>query len=451
MLNEIKSLIKERQQLIAMQESEDVLVKEMNTLSNTKKDFLESVLVLNEEVFEEEKDSESTEENEKEPELSEEDSGEDFANKEIDENDIPEISDNEDDSSNDNELASDEEDIADEDITNHIVEDPENKSDDEVSSSDNNDSNDSEPNDFDSDDDTYDLDNQPVDDLANDNELPEPVGKSTGEPVQNADNVILSTEIDISTGTSRDILPIPPSRAIDSIASDDQMTNHLDSGFDDTPVEDDSDSDSEYHNVEADDIIGSPVVDYGANGNENDDKETPEENEDNDLELESMIVSDDMFTEEINIGTPTNTNDNTNNDQNNQQNTQQNNEAPADVNVTPEDTTGTGGTTQDTQPEEDSPVTKEVLDQVNNTSGDNTETDLDNQPVDDLDNMEVPEPPVETDMANEEVPTDTPPVEDSPINDANGDQAEKIFNKLSSITKDVEDAKKEVIQILNKK
>lgn len=74
-----------------------------------------------------------------------------------------------------------------------------------------------------------DIMNQPVD---MDDTLPTPVGAQTDEPV-NDDNDILSMTIDMGSNTPSDILPVPPASAADAVPddSDDIMNQRVDSGF----------------------------------------------------------------------------------------------------------------------------------------------------------------------------------------------------------------------------
>lgn len=60
-------------------------------------------------------------------------------------------------------------------------------------------------------------------------DLPTPVGAQTGEPV-NPLNDILNVEIDLGTNTVKDVLPVPPANASDSLSGDDTV-QHVDSGF----------------------------------------------------------------------------------------------------------------------------------------------------------------------------------------------------------------------------
>lgn len=61
-------------------------------------------------------------------------------------------------------------------------------------------------------------------------DLPTPVGAQTGEPI-NPDDDILNTEIDLGSNTIKDVLPVPPANAGEAIADDDNVTQHVDSGF----------------------------------------------------------------------------------------------------------------------------------------------------------------------------------------------------------------------------
>lgn len=60
-------------------------------------------------------------------------------------------------------------------------------------------------------------------------DLPEPIGRQTGEPVNPTDD-FLNVEIDLGSNTQKDVLPIPPANAGDVVDSDND-TQHIDSGF----------------------------------------------------------------------------------------------------------------------------------------------------------------------------------------------------------------------------
>lgn len=72
------------------------------------------------------------------------------------------------------------------------------------------------------------------DDIMNmdvDSDLPTPIGAQTGEPVNDDLDDVMHMEIDLKSNTMSDILPVPPSNAGEAIASDDNDTHHVDSGF----------------------------------------------------------------------------------------------------------------------------------------------------------------------------------------------------------------------------
>lgn len=62
------------------------------------------------------------------------------------------------------------------------------------------------------------------------NDLPTPVGKQTGEPINDTD--ILSTEIDLGSNTMKDVLPVPPGNAPEAV-NDDILNQRIDDGFGD--------------------------------------------------------------------------------------------------------------------------------------------------------------------------------------------------------------------------
>ncbi len=63
-------------------------------------------------------------------------------------------------------------------------------------------------------------------------ELPTPIGKQTGEPVNDDIDDIMHMEIDLKSNTISDALPIPPGNAGEAIASDEiNPQQHVSSGF----------------------------------------------------------------------------------------------------------------------------------------------------------------------------------------------------------------------------
>ena len=63
-------------------------------------------------------------------------------------------------------------------------------------------------------------------------DLPEPIGAQTGEPI-NLDDDILNVEVDLGSNTVKDVLPVPPAGASDMVPTEDgeNPTQHVDSGF----------------------------------------------------------------------------------------------------------------------------------------------------------------------------------------------------------------------------
>lgn len=99
-----------------------------------------------------------------------------------------------------------------------------------------------------------DIGNMPIDDDEDEtpmptpgNDLPEPIGRQTGDPVQ--DDNIADVNIDLQSNTIRDVLPVPPANAAEAIDGD-TMASHVDSGF----------GDNEPAFVDADDLTSNPSV-----------------------------------------------------------------------------------------------------------------------------------------------------------------------------------------------
>ena len=205
-------------------------------------------------------------------------------------------------------------------------------------------------------------------DLGN-TELPDPVGAQTGEPIQN-DNDLLSTEIDLGSNTMKDTLPVPPNNASDVVDSDE---HHVDAGFGNEPIEDDTDE------IELSDKLRE-LVDR-ANG-------TSVRID----ELKDLLRGSSMM-EAISIGDDTIDSDTNNDNKEDEKNTEEkpDGETPPDDNL----------------------VTQAVKDKVAELEG----------------------------------PTDEPMSDgntDAPASSAATKDA--IFKKLSKLTKDIEDAKSQLIE-----
>ena len=139
------------------------------------------------------------------------------------------------------------------------------------------------------DDDTDDATRQPepIDtDVNNDiltqsiaDELPEPIGAQTNEPI-NDNNDILSMTIDIGSNTPTDILPIPPANAADAVPddSDDIMNQRVDSGFgtDGMPSDHSAEENGEGADI-SDDDTGDDTGDIGESSEDDINDETLDE------------------------------------------------------------------------------------------------------------------------------------------------------------------------------
>ena len=235
-----------------------------------------------------------------------------------------------------------------------------------------------------------------------------------------SDNDLLSIEIDLTSNTPIDVLPVPPSGAADAVADDDITSQRIDSGFggDDEPsldnpmgspeepIEDDSDED-DISNMEIDDksdekddtkedndkdddnILNDEIEDEKEKDDEKEDKEESVEDDYEESSLFNLDLSEeeddtDLLTEAI-----------VTDDQ------------PAEA--------------EETDPpidEEESPVTTAVKDKVAEAAPDG-----------------------EDDMMSD----------DTEIIDNEDEEAKKnIFNKLSTLSKQTEDIKKDVVDLLNK-
>ncbi|MCM1439701.1 MAG: hypothetical protein NC131_10970 [Roseburia sp.] len=64
-----------------------------------------------------------------------------------------------------------------------------------------------------------------------DDDLPEPVGRQTGETPVSSDDDLLNMEVNLGSNTLRDVLPQPPANAADAIADGDLLNTRVDAGF----------------------------------------------------------------------------------------------------------------------------------------------------------------------------------------------------------------------------
>ena len=142
-----------------------------------------------------------------------------------------------------------------------------------------------------------------------DNDLPTPIGKQTGEDLPNEQDEmddILSVTIDLKSNTMTDVLPKPPANASDAIGDDgdDIMNSRIDDGFgddDDTPADPSNVGNPEMEEDglgEIDDIMDSPM---GESSLFFDDDENYflTEYEDYLEEFNDFMESEEIFTEGI--------------------------------------------------------------------------------------------------------------------------------------------------------
>lgn len=141
-------------------------------------------------------------------------------------------------------------------------------------------------------------------------DLPEPIGRQTGEPASIDNGDILNIEINLATNTQSDTLPVPPSNAGDAIAGDDILNQRIDSGF----------GGEEGEPIAGDNIMNEPVDEEGPSEEPDDILDTPVGesckgkgcDDDEDEEKEEKCCkenSDDLLSEAISLGDDTGGND----------------------------------------------------------------------------------------------------------------------------------------------
>lgn len=239
------------------------MLNNIKNMINQKKEFLETAKILFEEAT---------------------DSLDDylFLNEGKDEDELDEIDDSaEDDVTTDNNDGSDEKEDA--SIPEDNSEDPSDDEDTDEPGS----TGDVEEQPIEDDDLSNNIDNEPIgDDNPEDgkltDDLPDLVGKQTGEPVEDNIDDLLDATIDLKSDTIKDILPVPPSNASDAVMSDDILDQRVDSGFGDEPS-----SESEPVDDNGTDIENEPIEDNNENNGELD---------------ESDLNVDDLLSEAISLG-----------------------------------------------------------------------------------------------------------------------------------------------------
>lgn len=116
--------------------------------------------------------------------------------------------------------------------------------------------------------------------IPGDDTLPTPVGKQTGEPITDTDD-ILNVSIDLKSNTVSDVLPVPPSNAGEAIASDDILSQKIDSGFgNEEPVSTQPEIDDDLLNENIEDGSYTEAITLDGEGKSNSGDEGGEGNSD---------------------------------------------------------------------------------------------------------------------------------------------------------------------------
>ena len=118
-------------------------------------------------------------------------------------------------------------------------------------------------------------------------DLPQPVGKTTGEPVSNDSVNLLDIEINLATNTQDDVLPVPPANAQEAIPGD-IMDQHVDSGF--------GEQEPEAPIADTSDLMDAPIDQPASTAKELDGNDT------NPGVNESPVGESSIMTEAINLG-----------------------------------------------------------------------------------------------------------------------------------------------------
>ena len=144
--------------------------------------------------------------------------------------------------------------------------------------------------------------------LPGDDELPEPVGRQTGEPATIGDGDILNIEINLASNTQTDTLPIPPAGAGDAIEDNDGdiLNQRIDSGFGGEDVS------APVEAEETDDLLDTPVSEGGSDyeariavpckGKKCEDDDEEDEEDEEKEEKCCKENADDLLSEAITLG-----------------------------------------------------------------------------------------------------------------------------------------------------
>lgn len=127
-------------------------------------------------------------------------------------------------------------------------------------------------------------DEQPLPLPGNDS-LPEVAGKQTGETPVSDPSSLLNVEVNMGSGTLRDVLPVPPQNAADALGGDGD-SQHVDSGFGgDSTGEPEAPETPAMPKPDADDILNGDVGDLN-------DDETPSEPAEESSEEDDLLMSE---------------------------------------------------------------------------------------------------------------------------------------------------------------
>ena len=271
-------------------------------------------------------------------------------------------------------------------------------------------------------------------DIATDTDYSEPV-----EEVEDTD--LLSVEIDLTSNTPVDVLPVPPGSAADAVVDDDIMNQRIDSGFggedeqqsmdnpmaaptetipdtsdsnDESDIEIDMDESDEENgeDTEALEPEESSLMDEEIDDEKSEEEEDSKEEKDEDIK-ESSDATDGLDLSGFDITEST--------DEEDEEIDLFSEAIITDGNESEEgeaESTSEEATEEPVEEGEESPVTAAVKDKV----------------------AEVGTP------AGEEVPEDDMNSESSPEEES--DQKMTVFKKLTNLTKNVEDIKNEVAELL---
>lgn len=98
--------------------------------------------------------------------------------------------------------------------------------------------------------------------LPGDESLPDVIGRQTGEPPIDDPQDLLNVEVNMGTGTLKDVLPVPPKNADEAIAGD-NPEQHVDAGFGDEGPEVPEPGEPSPQDEPKDDLLSADASDEG--------------------------------------------------------------------------------------------------------------------------------------------------------------------------------------------